>query len=353
MNGIIQSSGMIILINYNASIADIIGDTTLNMHSLTKTPISQQTAQSIFSRHFGASSLISTFHELKDGFYNSAFFVELMDGKRWVLKVAPNPSIKIMQYEKRILRTEVDVLRLVKSNTDLPVPFVAANDYAQNIIENDYFIMEFIDGIPLNKLRDSLSENEAHAIDERTGYFLRQMNLIEGKRFGIYSQPEMTSTNWREAFTLMLRSVLEDGQREGVILPVDYNSIQSQIFEHLSCLEEVQTPRLVHWDLWYGNIFVDPVSKQITGLIDFERALWADPLMEANFGAFGINPSFLKGYGEGMLVTPIQKKRRVLYNIYLYLIMVIECYFRKYETDQQENWARQKLTTELEILNFY
>lgn len=323
------------------------------MHSLTKTPITQDTAQSVLFRHFGSSCRISEFHELTDGMYNSAYFIELFDGKRSVLKIAPNPSIKIMRYEKEILRTEVDVLTLVKSKTDLPVPLVAINDYTHNLLESDYFIMEFIDGIPLNKLRDSLSENEARAVDERTGYYLRQMNGIEGKFFGYYSHPERASNNWREAFTLMLRGVLEDGKNEGVILPVEFNSFQSEISKHLSCLGEVQTPRLVHWDLWDGNIFIDPVSKQITGLIDFERACWGDPLMEANFGAFGINPSFLNGYGIEMLSTPMQKERRSLYNIYLYLIMIIECYFRKYDTNQQENWARQKLITELEILSSF
>jgi fructosamine-3-kinase len=138
-----------------------------------------------------------------------------------------------------------------------------------------------------------------------------------------------------------------------VVLPVEYHSVQSQILDHLSCLEQVQTPHLVHWDLWDGNIFIDPVSRRITGLIDFERALWADPLMEANFGAFGINPSFLNGYGVEMVRTPAQLERRSLYNIYLYLIMIIECYFRKYESDQQEKWARQKLITELERLDSY
>lgn len=255
---------MIILIFHHASIAGTAGQTIQIMQSITKTSISQVAAQSIFSRHFGPSCRISTFQELTDGFFNSAYFVELKDGKRWVLKVAPNPSIKIMHYEKDILRTEVDVLRLVKTKTDLPVPFVAAHDYTHSLLDNDYFIMEFIDGLPLNKLRDSLSENEAQAIDEKTGYYLRQMNGIKGTVFGIYSRPELSSNNWREAFTLMLQSVLEDGQSEGVVLPVDFNFIESQFFEHLSCLEEVQTPRLVHWDLWDGNIFIDPVSRQMT-----------------------------------------------------------------------------------------
>ena len=50
-------------------------------------------------------------------------------------------------------------------------------------------------------------------------------------------------------------------------------------------LDEVQSPRLVHWDLWDGNVFVDPATAQITGISDFERSLWGDPLMEVNFGA--------------------------------------------------------------------
>lgn len=72
--------------------------------------------------------------------------------------------------------------------------------------------------------------------------------------------------------------------------------------------------------------------------------------MEANFGAFGVNPSFLRGYGEEKPYSANQKTRRSLYNIYLYLIMVIECYFRKYENNRQEKWARQKLIQELEFL---
>jgi len=46
----------------------------------------------------------------------------------------------------------------------------------------------------------------------------------------------------------------------------------------------------------------------------------------------------MEGYGQNLLDTPDKKLRRVLYNLYLYLIMIIECYYRKYETKDQENW---------------
>ena len=119
------------------------------MQSLTKTPLSRQQAQDIVSGHFGTSISITDFHELTDGFFNSAFFIELLDRRRWVIKIAPHPSVKVMRYEKGILRTEVDVLRLVKDNTGIPVPCVEFIDYTHGRIENDYFIMDYVDGVPL------------------------------------------------------------------------------------------------------------------------------------------------------------------------------------------------------------
>jgi len=57
-------------------------------------------------------------------------------------------------------------------------------------------------------------------------------------------------------------------------------------------------PQLVHWDAWDANFFVK--DGKITGILDFERALWADPLMEAQFRAlaFGGVSESMRGYGK-------------------------------------------------------
>ncbi|MBK8136950.1 MAG: phosphotransferase [Chloroflexi bacterium] len=109
-------------------------------------------------------------------------------------------------------------------------------------------------------------------------------------------------------------------------------------------------PWLVHWDLWDGNVFVDPASGEINGIIDFERALWGDPLIELNFREYSDASAFGEGYGKAVLDTSARRLRRSLYDLYLYLIMVIEDDFRQYETHEITDWARGNLVRVLEEL---
>ena len=51
-----------------------------------------------------------------------------------------------------------------------------------------------------------------------------------------------------------------------------------------------------------------------------------------------------------MPATESARLRRRLYNIYLLLIMVIECYYRQYQTQDQETWARGVLAQEMAAL---
>ena len=78
------------------------------------------------------------------------------------------------------------------------------------------------------------------------------------------------------------------------------------------------------------------------GIIDFERALWDDPLMEYYFSHFNQTSPFLEGYGKTTL-TPSEKGRRALYDFYLDLIFCIECPFRQYEDLNHLQWARDNI----------
>lgn len=317
------------------------------MESLSKTPLSLAQAGQIVARQFGSQRAIASLAELTEGYYNAAYHLRLTDGWECVLKIAPPPNLRVLQYEQDILRTEVEVLRLVKHQTEIPVPAIFFHDESGSLLPSPYYAMEFIPGMPLHKLREKLtSEQQAH-LDQSLGRYLRQMNALQYDKFGYYAQPKFQSSSWSAAFTGMLTSVLEDGAAVGIVLPIPADEILALVRCHTAALDEVTTPSLVHWDLWDGNVFVDPNTLEITGLIDFERALWADPLMEVNFGAFGVNPQFLAGYGQIQPFTPAETIRRTLYNIYLFLIMVIEPTYRHYPTPDQENWARLRLAEEL------
>jgi hypothetical protein len=47
--------------------------------------------------------------ELKDGLYNAAYRIELEDGQTAILKVAPSDHVRVLRYEKEIMRAEVEV----------------------------------------------------------------------------------------------------------------------------------------------------------------------------------------------------------------------------------------------------
>jgi aminoglycoside phosphotransferase (APT) family kinase protein len=317
------------------------------MQSLSKTIVSSETATQIARQHLDGACL-TEFRELTDGFFNAAYFLALEDGRRCVLKVAPPADVRVLRYEQNIMFAEVEALRRVRAETNMPVPAILCHDASRTLLPSPFFIMDFIEGEPLNKLRASLSEDQQAILDRTTGRYLSEMNAITGADFGYYAQPSMRKSDWPGAFAVMFANVLQDGLDVNVALP--YDDLRPLPESYADALAEVREPHLIHWDLWDGNIFVNPVTLQITGIIDFERVLWADPLMECNFGAFGINQSFIEGYGLKLPYTPTQSIRRALYNTYLYLIMVIECTYRQYLTDGQEKWARGMLERELKGL---
>ncbi|HZU86628.1 MAG TPA: aminoglycoside phosphotransferase family protein, partial [Anaerolineaceae bacterium] len=316
-----------------------------------KTPVTLAQAEQIAAHHFGAQCCLANFEELTDGYFNACYRIDLSDGARCVLKVAPPDGVRILRYERDILRAEVETLRLVRARTTAPVPQVLAHDTSRQVLANDYFLMEFLPGVPLHKARPSLPPEAQAQIDRQLGGYLRQINEICGPCFGYFAKPQPQGVEWAQTFARMLGSVLEDGAAIGVVLPWPYEQFAALPRLGFAALAEITQPRLVHWDLWDGNVFVDPENAQVTGLFDFERALWGDPLMETNFGYMAAEGSpFMQGYGMAMLDTPNKRLRRRLYAIYLYLIMIIECSYRNYENDQQEKWSRAQLVRELEGL---
>ena len=110
-------------------------------------------------------------------------------------------------------------------------------------------------------------------------------------------------------------------------------------------------PSFVHWDLWDPNVFVDPDTLEVVGIIDFERALWGDPLMEAQFLAKIGDAAFLDAYGIPMFPTPGAVSRRLLYDLYLFVIMVVEVAYRRYPTDDIERFGREHLALTLAKLD--
>ncbi|MEZ5251957.1 MAG: phosphotransferase [Ilumatobacteraceae bacterium] len=287
--------------------------------------------------------------ELTDGYFNAAYRLDLDDGTTWVLKVAP-PGVEVLWYEHDILHAEIDALRLVRDHTDAPVPDVVWVDEATRL-PSPSFVMSYVPGVSLAGARDRLTTEALADLDATIGGHLAQVHTITSPTFGLLSPARPAHTTWRAAFGEIVEFLLLDGERAGVVLPVGYDELRSALVSCSDALDEVAVANLVLWDLWDGNVLVHPDTGRLGGYLDFERALWGDPLLEFQFGPHGRATAVAAGYGRDLLDSPGAGRRRTLYSLYHHLVLSIEGAYRQYPADPLGDLARAGLRADLDAMH--
>jgi aminoglycoside phosphotransferase (APT) family kinase protein len=316
------------------------------MDTLTKNKQSHEMISNMVKRAFNGVESLKVI-ELKEGFFNVAYMVILSDGRQVILKVAPPKDALIMTHEKNIMQTEVEVMKLVKSKTDIPIAEVLYYDNSHELCETDYFFMSKLNGESLNSVREKLSEEELRNITYKSGELNFKINSITGNKFGYYGQADKQGVKWVNVFYDMINDTIIDAKALNIDIGLDPEVIKQLFLRDIKAFEEVKVPKLVHWDLWAGNIFIE--DGQITGLIDFERCLWADELMEVGFRTHNQNKEFFSGYGIKTL-TDNQKLRVIWYDLYLFLIQVLECDYRNYDDYGCYDWAKENICKIVKLL---
>lgn len=322
------------------------------MESKTKNRKTREQVAAMVERAFGGTTLTAgeeALSELKDGWFNAAYNVRLSDGREVILKIAPPQDAEVMTYEQDIMVTEVASMRMVAQNPAIPVPEIYYFDTARDLCDSAYFFMEKLTGDNLEHVKKDLPPEIQAQIDQRIGRIIREINGFTGTYFGYDGNSALRGDTWKEAFIKIVESVLEDGLRKNAEYGFSVDAIRAAILKHAPSLEAVTTPRLVHWDAWDPNFFVK--DGQVTGILDFERVLWADPLMEAQFRAltFGGVSESMKGYGKTTF-THEEDERCNLYTLHLGLVMKTECYYRNYDTDLVSNIGLQLIDSSLKWL---
>lgn len=309
------------------------------MKNSIKTVLGKHDVEEMTRQSFGRHISVAEMKPLEDGFFNAACLLRLSNGIEAVLKVSPTTDVRVMRYEQGMMAAEVEVLQLLKS-AGLPVPGVYHYDNSRRLLDSEYFFMEKVKGTPYNHLKGSLSNAVKGRIEEQLGELNRKINEIKGTKFGSPTNPEYQSSDWSTSFLKLVQDLMLDAKEIGAQLPATTSTILGAFERHRDSLLEVTVPELVHWDLWDGNVFIE--EERITGIIDCERALYGDPLMEFYFRNFEDPIDFLKGYGD-IKLTQDAKIRSRMYDLYLDLILHIECNFRGYENKDHMNWAKDRL----------
>lgn len=345
------------------------------MDSLTKWPVSADELAALVRRGFGERAEVADWSELTAGTYNAAYRVTVAGGAAGepvdlVLKVAPDPRLKLLTHEVDLMRTEVDFYDRAGA-VGVPVPRVAFVDFSRTMLDTDYVFLSLIPGIPLNIAVEQLSTSELAALRAELAAITARLHAVRGPAFGYPLRGSNSwQPTWRAAFCAMVDDLLADALRLDSELPMPVARIGELIHHNADALDTVEHPALVHFDLWDGNVFVErtevePTGKagwRVTGLIDGERAFFGDPVAElvsltllrdpAN------EPDVLAGYAAGggppiELTDDGVRRRLALYTSYLYLIMGIEGVTRGFDPathDEFRRWVLTLLSAQLALL---
>ncbi len=278
-----------------------------------------------------------SYRELTEGCCNVAYLIELEDGRRTVLKIAPEKQDNLMSYEINMMLAEISAMKLVREKTDILLPELYYFDDTKTLCSSSYFFMECYEGSSLMAAKDMMTQEEIDGIEYEMGKIIRSLHQVKGEKFGLLGANESWQENFYTFFYQVMVGIIHDGMKKNVDASFDYEEIRTLLLRDKYVFDEVTIPVLVHWDCWYGNWFIK--DKKIEGLIDWERALWGDGLMEERFRSNWMSEAFLKGYGIQSF-TRAQKIRLAWYDVYLYLIMMIEGAYREYEDDRQYQWIK-------------
>lgn len=291
---------------------------------------------------------------LTGGMFASAYRIDLTDGRTVVAKIVSADTERLLRYEHGILGTEAAIYRAAAGH--IPVPTVVHEDVSRTLVAGDVVVVTHLDGTPWSDL--SLTPAQTTTARTNLGAAMASMHRLTGTRFG-YPAPEagLSAPTWRAAFTLMVEAVLDDAARWNVAQPA--GRVRAALLQHGHVLDAVTRPSLVHNDLWEGNVFLDPDTLAVVGIIDTERALWADPLLDLvgsdQFGIGEINPDLLAGdaVAGGVLTTelagPGGVERLALYRLYYALILSTEVVVRGY-THEGAHWQRATAVANLEAV---
>jgi Ser/Thr protein kinase RdoA (MazF antagonist) len=276
--------------------------------------------------------------ELTDGWFNTAYRVVLDDGRAAVVKLAPPADVQVLRYERGIMATEAMVYRRIAALPDVPAPELLRAG-------PEFLAISPLEGTPWDKATD-LPEDTQRALRRELGAVTARLHTLTSEEFGYpAAESALSAPDWKTAFIAMVDALLDDAERWHSDLSATPAEIRSLVLKGGDALDEVTRPALIHFDLWPGNIFID--GSRIVGLIDHERAFWGDPAAELVSLAFGgdtgPDSDLVKGYVEagGVLdFTPAFQHRLALYQLYLSLLLIIECGPRGYDDANHLTFCR-------------
>jgi aminoglycoside phosphotransferase (APT) family kinase protein len=268
---------------------------------------------------------------LEGGTFASVWEAVFASGESAIVKIAPaDDAPSLLLYEERMLRTESWAMRLAEER-GWPYPRLLLLDTGRDNLPVDVLAMSRMPGERWDLAEDAMSAEANDRAKRELGWVLARVHAEAGTEFGYPSSTTLRAATWPDAVESIVESLLADARRAGVPLPEE--RIRTAFRDGRDALAAVTEPRLVHGDPWPGNVFVVPETGEVLGLIDVERALWADPLFDVVAGdAMNVgDPDPRLAAVEEFSAEQLDRIR--LYRIWFTVLITTEIVPRRFEGD--------------------
>ncbi len=257
-----------------------------------------------------------------------------------VLRIAPPRDAIFVFYEREMMRQEPQLHSLLRAETDVPVARVFAFDDTHTLIDRDYMLMERLPGRPLT---DMGHVNYAHVL-RQIGSYLSQVHALHAAQYGYLGshRPMEPQRNWVDAFAIMWHKMIDDIAGIGFYDDRESRLMRRLLDHYLSMFDRPVPACLLHMDVWHQNILVD-AEGTVTGLLDWDRALWGDPEIEfAVLDYCGISePAFWEGYGVNRDTSPEAQVRQIFYLLYELQKYIVIRYGRSHNPGAAQQYKYQ------------
>lgn len=250
------------------------------------------------------------------GKFNDSYFVQA-GARALVLRVAPPDDAVFCFYERDMMRQEPGIHAVLLENTTVPVAPVLAFDDSREVIDRNFILMERLPGAAIS---DS-GPVDANRLLREVGAALRQVHGLtapEGQ-YGYLGehQPMEPQPTWQRAFHVMWNKLIDDIVSVRGYEASEAKAMRRLLEENIALFDRPGPARLLHMDVWAQNI-LSTKEGALTGLVDWDRALWGDREMEfAVLDYCGISrPAFWEGYGVTRDTSPEAIRRNGFYLLY-------------------------------------
>jgi aminoglycoside phosphotransferase (APT) family kinase protein len=282
---------------------------------------------------------VPVFKPIPTGKFNSSYFVNL-DGQEFVLRIAPPKDVVFVFYERDMMLQEPGIHRLLLQKTSVPVAKILTFDDSHDVIDRNFILMERLPGQPLS----ASFFTDQNKVLRQVGEALAQTHQLTAEQYGYLGEhaPMLPQPNWIEAFQMMWRKLIEGVAAVGYYSDEESSRLLDLLDQHLSLFDREVPASLLHMDVWGQNILIDN-NGNLTGLVDWDRALWGDPEIEfAVLDYCGISyPAFWEGYGQERDQSKAAQIRNLFYLLYELQKYIVIRHGRNHDPESARQYKNQ------------